>query len=281
MSLVFKNFKKKLSRKKYLELDFILDSKSSLVVVDENINNLNLIANVFLKKEKYEGEVVINKQNLKNLKYYPFFVDNIGFYKKITVYNNFKLLLSLYKIKLEKSVLLNYFAQADINQNEKYDKLDEDNKIKLKLLFNYLVSKDFLIFYVEKYSNSVAVMEYLETLIELSLENKKTLLLLSSSLNRLTRNIKKAVIISENKQVYFDDIDKLNVVKDLIIIEIDNYVEEILYKDLIFDFKLIDNKLIVRKSDMEDVLYYFVKSGIDVISINDFNENTKLYLDKE
>lgn len=279
MSLQFINFKRKLARKKYLELDFTLENSDSLVIVDENIKNLDLIKKALSKRLRYDGKIVLNEKDIKKDKdYYLFLQDKIGFYNNFTVYQNFKHLLKLFGIKINKNDLITLIADESVNIYEKYVKLSEVQKEKLHILFSSLVLDDILVIDITSDKFSKEDLLYISSLAQdIINENKTNLILLSNNLNEITNICKKALIISDNKQVYFDDLDKLDIIKDLIIIETESINEELIYQNLHFDLKVIENKVIIRKSDLEDVLYYFVKANINVLSINDFNENTELY----
>ncbi len=279
MSLQFINFKRKLARKKYLELDFVLENSDSLVIVDENIKNLDLIKKALSKRLKYDGKIILNEKDIKKDKdYYLFLQDKIGFYNNFTVYQNFKHLLKLFGIKIKKDDLITLIADESVNIYEKYVKLSEVQKEKLHILFSSLVLDDILVIDITSDKFSKEDLLYISSLAQdIINENKTNLILLSNNLNEITNICKKALIISDNKQVYFDDLDKLDIIKDLIIIETESIDEESIYQNLHFDLKVIENKVIIRKSDLEDVLYYFVKANINVLSINDFNENTELY----
>lgn len=281
MSLEFKNFKKKIGRKKFLEINFFLNKNESLALIDENISNLTILKEVFSKKTKYDGCVKILNKDINDIEYYPFFDNKIGFYSNLSIIKNFKLLLSLYNINIVNEEINYYFDLIGANSKDKYLNISDDKKLNLKILFSYLVSTSCVLIDMTNMKITKSTKLFLKKLIDLSKEDMKNIVILSKDLNSITNNCDKALVISDGKQVYYDYIRKLDVIKELIVLETSGFTEEELYKNLLIDFKIIDNKLIIKKEDMENVLYYLVSNNIDVININDFNENTKLYSDKE
>lgn len=282
MSLIFNNVKKKIARKKYLEVNFNLGDYRKLLVVDEDKSSLEKFSLFFYGNNKYEGNILLFENNIKNnKKYFHFKEEEYGFYNDLTVYENFKKLLKLFNMKINKEEILKLFEIAKID-NKKYKKLDLDTQIRSKLLFKYLVSKELLIIDLYKYNNILDYEEFYKYLIN---NNKnypnRLVIVFSESINKIANNCDSVLVISDGTQVYYGDLHALNVIKDLIIIEISDVNLDKLNRELKVDFKLIENKIIIRKIDMEKVLYYFVENNIDVVSINDFNENTNIYSDKE
>lgn len=282
MSLQFKNFKSKLARKKYLELDFSLEENFSLAIVDDS-ENLELIRKVFRKKAKYDGEVFLNGKNIKE-KSSPniVFTDNIGFYSKFSLLQNLKYLLKLFKIKLSKELLNNYAKLLNLDLKNKYGKLNASEIEKFHILFLSLIEKELLFFNFENIKltseDEILIQNFIYQLIE---EKNRNIIIYSKNINKYSEKCIFGLVISDNKQSFFGELSELSVIKGLVILDIVNYDEEKLFRDLHFDFKLIANKLIIRKEDLEDILYYFVKTGVEVQAINDFNENTSLYEVKE
>lgn len=280
MTLKFNNFKKKLGRKKYLELNFEQDSGALLAIVDDNKINLQLLKEVFNNNEKYEGEVTIDGVNIiEDKDSYPYLENQIGFYDLFTVEQNFKKLLKLSAVKYNLEDLKKYFSLLKLQGNEKYINLSKVNKENVRLLFSYLVSRKLFLLDLtdERLSSSTATF-YLNLIEDfLKDDSDRIFIIFAEHLNEFTNLCDSALVIADNKQVYFGDAVSLNVVKDLIIIELASFVEENFYRDLYVDFKLLNNNIIIKKSDLEDVLYYLVKENIDVIKIEDFNQNTKLY----
>ncbi|MBF0714916.1 hypothetical protein [Gemelliphila palaticanis] len=282
MSLIFNNVKKKIARKKYLEVNFNLGDYRKLLVVDEDKSSLEKFSLFFYGNNKYEGNILLFENNIKNnKKYFHFKEEEYGFYNDLTVYENFKKLLKLFNMKINKEEILKLFEIAKID-NKKYKKLDLDTQIRSKLLFKYLVSKELLIIDLYKYNNILDYEEFYKYLINNN-ENypNRLVIVFSESINKIANNCDSVLVISDGTQVYYGDLHALNVIKDLIIIEISDVNLDKLNRELKVDFKLIENKIIIRKIDMEKVLYYFVENNIDVVSINDFNENTNIYSDKE
>lgn len=278
MTLQFEKFKKKLARKKYLELDFDLEDIKSLAIIDDK-ENIELLKKALNKKLRYEGSILLAGTDIKKDKtYYAYLQEDIGFYNSFSIYQNIKNLLKIYKIKFNKENLLEIITSAGFDPKIKYEALSEVEKEKLKLVFTALLPNELLIIDMTNNLFEDSDNEYLINFIKDNIENRgKIIVVLASKLNDVTNVCKKALIISDNKQIYFDDIKKLNVVKELVIVELETFTEEQLYSELHFDFKIIGKKLIMRKENLEDALYYFVKVNINVLSIKDFNENTELY----
>ncbi|QWQ39354.1 hypothetical protein KMP11_03245 [Gemella sp. zg-570] len=279
MTLQFKEFRKKIARKKYLDLDFTLEENSSLTIINDNDKVLELIKKVFKRNLRYDGKVFINDKDIKKIKnYYPYFKNNIGFYNNFSLYQNLKTSLSLFKIKYTKKQILEILSLANLDYKSNYAKLDLSSKEKFSILFSSLVSQKIFIVDITDTKLNVKDMAYITSFLKKEIaKNNRNIVILSKKLNDLALLCEKTLVISEDKQVYFDDTNKLSVIKDLVVLEITDYKEEDLYKDLHFDFKTIDKKLIIRRDNLEDALYYFVKSNIEVLNISDFNEDADLY----
>ncbi|MBU0278804.1 hypothetical protein [Gemella sp. zg-1178] len=279
MTLQFKEFRKKIARKKYLDLDFTLEENSSLTIINDNDKVLELIKKVFKRSLRYDGKVFINEKDIKKIKnYYPYFKNNIGFYNNFSLYQNLKTSLSLFKIKYTKKQILEILSLANLDYKSNYAKLDLSSKEKFSILFSSLVSQKIFIVDITDTKLNVKDMAYITSFLKKEIaKNNRNIVILSKKLNDLGLLCEKTLVISEDKQVYFDDTNKLSVIKDLVVLEITDYKEEDLYKDLHFDFKTIDKKLIIRRDNLEDALYYFVKSNIEVLNISDFNEDADLY----
>lgn len=276
MVLQFIDFKKKISKKTYLEFDFILNTGDSLAIIDSNDNNLDIIKNVLDKKEKYEGEVLLNDINIKdNKKYSSYISEYIGFFPSFSVYQNLKHLFKISGSKKSKSELLNIISDFGFNHKEKFSKLDDSSKNKLQILYSLFATKELFVVDIRNFSKND---EFLKQVLEFAISvEDKTVVVLSNKINNISNICNKVLVIADNKKSYFGDIDKLNVVKDLVIIELSNFNSESIYVDLQIDMKLVGNKLIIHRNNLEDTVYYFVKSGVEITNIKDFNENTNIY----
>lgn len=279
MSLIFENIKKKISKKKYLEINFTLNNYKKLLIVDENIDSLKNIVLLFNKNNKYDGNIFLFGNNIRNKKKYFYFEDHeYGFYNDLNIYQNFNKLLKLFKITINKEEMLNLFKLAKI-ENKIYSKLDKDSQKRCKLLFKYIVSEDIFIIDLYKYKNLDEIEDFYKYLINNSNKYFKNrfVVVLSKNINKVSSNCDKVLVLSEYKQVYYGDIETLKVIKELVIIELHSKFVENFNIEINVDFKIIDNKIIIRKIDMERVLYYLVENNISILSINDFNENTNIY----
>lgn len=280
MALEFKNFKKKISRKVNLELDFLLEDNNNLAIIVDNGSSL-IIEKVFKNKTKYDGEILFNKNNIKNISR-PLFKEEIGFYNSFTIYENFKNILSLYNIKYEKNILIDNIEKLGIKSNAKYKNITDSEKEKLHIYFLTLVSKRLLILnLIDSPLTKEDERIIFDVLKEVVINNDLTFICISRTINLISELCQNALVIADNKQSYYGSLAQLNVVKDLVIIELDNPNMDKISNDLTIDIKAIGNKLVLRKADLETALYYFVKSDIRVVNIDDFNKNTSLYEVKE
>lgn len=280
MSLIVESFTKKISRKKKLELDFEFLNQKNLLILDEDKENLDVISRVFNSNTKYEGNIFLFNKNIKKEKDYFYFSDEqFGFYNNLTAYENLLKLLKLFKLKIDKKYILELLYLAKI-ENLKYVKLDDNSKSRLKLLFKHIVSENLLIIEIYKYKDVHKYKDYYNFLIN-DKSKKRINIVLSENINKIVSSCDKILVLSDNKQVYYGDIENLSVVKDLIIIEISDFNVNKLNNSIKIDHKLVDNKLILRKSDMEVALYHLLSNDINVLSISDFNENTNIYDNKE
>ncbi|MBF0713809.1 hypothetical protein HZY83_03825 [Gemella sp. GH3] len=280
MSLEFKNFKKKLSKKNSLELNFFLEDNKNLSIIVDNSSSL-IIEKVFANKEKYNGEIIFNKSNIKDIAK-PLLIKDIGFYKNFSIYETLKNILSLYDIKFKKKVLLDNIEKLGFNSKTKYSDITDSEKEKLHIYFLTLISKDLLILNLADSALTSEDEQIVFDILKDKLANSSiTFISISRSINLISDLCHDALVIADNKQSYYGSLSKLNIVKDLIIIELATENLERIVEEIDLDIKIIGNKLIIRKADLEKALYYFVKSDIRVVNIGDFNKNTSLYEVKE
>lgn len=282
MSLQFRDYKKKIERKKYLNIDFFLEDGKSLAIIDEEEKSIALIKDSLKNKHKYTGDILFNKVDIKKDKhFYPFFLENTGFYPNFTAYQNLKNILALYQIKLSKTEVVNLLQDFDIKATDTYESLSLEAKEKFHILVTTLISRDVLFIDIHNSQLSQEDLEKLAVYIKDHINKQgKHIIVLANKLNAISELCDKVLVISDNQQVYFDDSHKLQVIKDLIVIETSELNEEYIYSNLQIDLKILDNKMIVRKNDLEDVLYFCVRENIDVISVKDFNENTDIAFEK-
>lgn len=280
MSLIVESFTKKISRKKKLELDFEFLNYKNLLILDEDKENLDVISKIFYSNTKYDGNIFLFNKNIKKEKDYFYYSDEqFGFYNHLTAYENLLKILKLFKIKIDKKYILDLLDLAKI-ENLKYGKLDDNSKSRLKLLFKHMVSENLLIVDIYKHNDIEKYKEYYDFIINDNSKNRINIIL-SENINKIVSGCDKILVLSDNKQVYYGDIENLSVVKDLIIIEISDFNENQLSNSIKIDHKLVDNKLVLRKSDMEVALYHLLSNDINVLNISDFNKNTNIYDNKE
>lgn len=273
MTLEFLKFKKKINKKNDFKLEFILDGAKSLAIISEDIKSLKIIKEIFKKNIKYSGDVLINKKNIKNIKkYYPFFSEDIGFFNNISLYKIIKIILKINKYEINKEKILYYLEELRLPHRKIIAELSVTEREKFDILISFLISKEILI--LDLLNNSLAKEDEADLCNFIKKNNSnRNIIIISENINGIAKICDKALVISSNNQIYYDDLKKLEIIKDLIIIKIKNFDEKKLYNDFNYEYTVIDDMLIVRKYDLEKILFYLIKVGLEVVSIDDFNNN--------
>lgn len=279
MALQFVDFKKRVNNKVELEISFHLNENESLAIIDKDINNLIILRKTFEKVEDYRGNVLVNGIDIRK-KLVLFDFSDIGLYSNLTVYQNFRFLLKIYSIKLKKEELLIYFDELLLDQKKKYKLLDAGEKERVHLLLSYLLSKEiFLINMLEgKFINSRIIANFLGKVIK---NIDKNIVVLTRENNEISSLMSNVLKINDNKQEYFGKRKDFDLVRNLVVLKLSKIESNELEERLPFDFTVVNNKLVIEKTNLEAALYYFVSNNIDVLDISDFSENSDLYVKGE
>lgn len=279
MALQFVDFKKRVNNKEELAISFYLNENESLAIIDKDINNLIILRKTFEKVEDYRGNVLVNGIDIRK-KLVLFDFSDIGLYSNLTVYQNFRFLLKIYSIKLKKEELLIYFDELLLDQKKKYKLLDAGEKERVHLLLSYLLSKEiFLINMLEgKFINSRIIANFLGKVIK---NIDKNIVVLTRENNEISSLMSNVLKITDNKQEYFGKRKDFDLVRNLVVLKLSKIESNELEERLPFDFTVVNNKLVIEKTNLEAALYYFVSNNIDVLDISDFSENSDLYVKGE
>lgn len=277
MSIQFSNFRKVLTNEKSLDLSFFLEKNQTLSIVDDNIETLDIIKRSLYKNEDYQGDILVDSINIKERKNIFFSQENVGLYSNFSLYENFKYLLSLYSKKIKRSDLLSYFEDLSLDYKLKFSKLTSLEKEKVYLLLSYLLSTDLFLIDLTKeefFKEEVLVAKFLENVIK---KADKTIIIFSNKLNLISSLSQKVLIISDEKQVYFGDKKDLDVIQELVVLKLSELNEEVFKERFVFNFTIVNDKIILEKDNLEAALYYFVSNNIEVLSMSTFDESTDLY----
>lgn len=281
MILEFKDFEKKVKRKKFLKLNISRDNSHPLAIVDDGNNNL-LLRSLQLK-EKYKGQIIFKDKDIKEIKNYkPLVVSDYDFYDEFSVYQNLVNLLKIAKVDVNKIEIEEQLTMLELASKTKYKKLTESEKEKLKIYFltlisNHLILLDFHDSKLEEEDKQI-ILEFLEDFIA---KNEILALVFTKTINEFSSLCEDVIVIADNELAYYGNLARLNVVKELVVVEAKDISEQILENITDIDCKSIGNKIIVRKADLEKIMYIFVTVGVEILSVTDFNENTDLYDVKE
>lgn len=279
MALQFVDFKKRVNNhKEELAISFHLEGNASLAIID-NSNNLNIFRKIFEKTEDYRGNILVNGIDIrKKSELYDF--SDVGLYSNFTLYQNFKFLLKIYSIKLKKEELISYFEELVLDKNKKYKLLDDGEKERVHVLLTFLLSKD--IFLVDmskgKYINSRIIANFLGKVMK---NIEKNIIVLTKENNEISSLMSSVLVINDNKQEYFGKRKDFDLVRNLAVLQVSKIDNKELEQRLPFDFTIVNNKIVLEKSNLEAALYYFVSNNIEIIEISDFSENKDLYVKGE
>ena len=93
MTLEFREYKKKIKKNIFLELDFKVNTGEILTIISNNTLELDSLKDSFKKRTKFKGEITFDNVDINEEKL--IFSEDFGFYNHLSLEKN---LLSLSKI---------------------------------------------------------------------------------------------------------------------------------------------------------------------------------------
>lgn len=274
MVLEFIDYKKKIKKSTYLELDFKVNSGDILTVVSNDPSSVDIFIESLRGKTSYKGKIILNDEKLEKEKLV--LIDDYGFYNHLSLLKNFQIGLSLFKIKFLKEDLIALLEEINLGPNTKYKKLLRNEKIKYHILFSILINQSMLVIDNTEKTLTYNDKEQIRELI-LSKSTNENIVILDTTLNEFNDIADSVLVISDGIKSYYGPLDDLLIIKSLAAVSISNQdsLETILsnYQYTIYN----DHEIVVREAVLEEVVYQLLKNNIEVYQIRNLGEKIKLY----
>lgn len=274
MTLEFREYKKKIKKNIFLELDFKVSTGEILTIISNNTLELDSLKDSFKRRTKFKGEIIFDNIDINEEKL--IFSEDFGFYNHLSLEKN---LLSLSKIlghTVPKDDIIGRLDLLELDPNKKYQQLLENEKIKFHTLFSVLINQNILIL---DYSKDNLTKDDKKALRELILEhsNNANIIILDTILNQYNNIADNVLVISDGEKSYYGLLDDLLIIKKLAAIsvshqkDLDNILQD--YQYTIYN----DKEIVVREEVLEDVVYLLLKNNIEISQIRNLGERIKLY----
>lgn len=274
MVLEFIDYKKKIKKSTYLELDFKVNSGDILTVVSNDPTSIDIFIESLRGKTSYKGKVILNDEKLEKEKLV--LVDEYGFYNHLSLLKNFQIGLSLLKIKFSKEEIIALLEEINLSPTTKYKKLLRNEKIKYHVLFSILINQKVLVIDNTEKTLTYSDKEQIRELI-LSKSTNENIVILDTMLNEFNDIADSVLVISDGIKSYYGSLDDLLIIKSLAAVSISsqNSLETILsnYQYTIYN----EHEIVVREAVLEEVVYQLLKNNIEVYQIRNLGEKIKLY----
>ena len=274
MVLEFREYKKKIKKNVFLELDFKVNTGEILTIISNNSLELNILKDSFKGKTRFKGGIFFNDLDISREKL--IFPEDFGFYNHLSLENNILKLLKILKVTVERDSILDGLELLELDTNKKYQQLLENEKIKFHILFSVLINQNILIL---DYSKDNLTKDDKKALRELILEhsNNANIIILDTILNQYNNIADNVLVISDGEKSYYGLLDDLLIIKKLAAIsvshqkDLDNILQD--YQYTIYN----DKEIVVREEVLEDVVYLLLKNNIEISQIRNLGERIKLY----
>ena len=274
MTLEFREYKKKIKKNIFLELDFKVNTGEILTIISNNTLELDSLKDSLKRRTKFKGEITFDNVDINEEKL--IFSEDFGFYNHLSLEKN---LLSLSKIlghTVPKDDIIGRLDLLELDPNKKYQQLLENEKIKFHTLFSVLINQNILIL---DYSKDNLTKDDKQVLKELILEqsNNPNVIILDTILNQYNNIADNVLVISDGEKSYYGLLDDLLIIKKLAAISVsqqenlDNILQD--YQYTIYN----DKEIVVREEVLEDVVYLLLKNNIEISQIRNLGERIKLY----
>ena len=274
MTLEFKEYKKKIKKNIFLELDFKVSTGEILTIISNNTLELDSLKDSFKRRTKFKGEITFDNIDINEEKL--IFSEDFGFYNHLSLEKNLLSLSKILGLTVPKDNIIGGLDLVELDPNKKYQQLLENEKIKFHTLFSVLINQNILIL---DYSKDNLTKDDKQVLKELILEqsNNPNVIILDTILNQYNNIADNVLVISDGEKSYYGLLDDLLIIKKLAAISVsqqenlDNILQD--YQYTIYN----DKEIVVREEVLEDVVYLLLKNNIEISQIRNLGERIKLY----
>lgn len=274
MTLEFREYKKKIKKNIFLELDFKVNTGEILTIISNNTLELDSLKDSFKKRTKFKGEITFDNVDINEEKL--IFSEDFGFYNHLSLEKNLLSLSKILGLTVPKDDIIGGLDLVELDPNKKYQQLLENEKIKFHTLFSVLINQNILIL---DYSKDNLTKDDKKALRELILEhsNNANIIILDTILNQYNNIADNVLVISDGEKSYYGLLDDLLIIKKLAAIsvsyqkDLDNILQD--YQYTIYN----DKEIVVREEVLEDVVYLLLKNNIEISQIRNLGERIKLY----
>ena len=274
MTLEFREYKKKIKKNIFLELDFKVSTGEILTIISNNTLELDSLKDSFKKRTKFKGEITFDNIDINEEKL--IFSEDFGFYNHLSLEKNLLSLSKILGLTVPKDDIIGRLDLLELDPNKKYQQLLENEKIKFHTLFSVLINQNILIL---DYSKDNLTKDDKKALRELILEhsNNANIIILDTILNQYNNIADNVLVISDGEKSYYGLLDDLLIIKKLAAIsvshqkDLDNILQD--YQYTIYN----DKEIVVREEVLEDVVYLLLKNNIEISQIRNLGERIKLY----
>lgn len=274
MTLEFREYKKKIKKNIFLELDFKVNTGEILTIISNNTLELDSLKDSFKRRTKFKGEITFDNVDINEEKL--IFFEDFGFYNHLSLEKNLLSLSKILGLTVPKDDIIGGLDLLELDPNKKYQQLLENEKIKFHTLFSVLINQNILIL---DYSKDNLTKDDKQVLKELILEhsNNANVIILDTILNQYNNIADNVLVISDGEKSYYGLLDDLLIIKKLAAISVsqqenlDNILQD--YQYTIYN----DKEIVVREEVLEDVIYLLLKNNIEVSQIRNLGERIKLY----
>jgi ABC-type multidrug transport system ATPase subunit len=274
MTLEFREYKKKIKKNIFLELDFKVNTGEILTIISNNTLELDSLKDSFKRRTKFKGEITFDNVDINEEKL--IFSEDFGFYNHLSLEKNLLSLSKILGLTVSKDDIIGGLDLLELDPNKKYQQLLENEKIKFHTLFSVLINQNILIL---DYSKDNLTKDDKQVLKELILEhsNNANVIILDTILNQYNNIADNVLVISDGEKSYYGLLDDLLIIKKLAAISVsqqknlDNILQD--YQYTIYN----DKEIVVREEVLEDVVYLLLKNNIEISQIRNLGERIKLY----
>ena len=274
MTLEFKEYKKKIKKNIFLELDFKVSTGEILTIISNNTLELDSLKDSFKRRTKFKGEITFDNIDINEEKL--IFSEDFGFYNHLSLEKNLLSLSKILGLTVPKDDIIGGLDLLELDPNKKYQQLLENEKIKFHTLFSVLINQNILIL---DYSKDNLTKDDKKALRELILEhsNNANIIILDTILNQYNNIADNVLVISDGEKSYYGLLDDLLIIKKLAAIsvshqkDLDNILQD--YQYTIYN----DKEIVVREEVLEDVVYLLLRNNIEISQIRNLGERIKLY----
>ena len=274
MTLEFREYKKKIKKNIFLELDFKVSTGEILTIISNNTLELDSLKDSFKRRTKFKGEITFDNIDINEEKL--IFSEDFGFYNHLSLEKNLLSLSKILGLTVPKDDIIGGLDLLELDPNKKYQQLLENEKIKFHTLFSVLINQNILIL---DYSKDNLTKDDKKALRELILEhsNNANIIILDTILNQYNNIADNVLVISDGEKSYYGLLDDLLIIKKLAAIsvshqkDLDNILQD--YQYTIYN----DKEIVVREEVLEGVVYLLLKNNIEISQIRNLGERIKLY----